>query len=133
MLVRPHLTDRDLELSQEEIVALQREDVALLREYGAYFAAYAQEAAQSYGARVVILCNVETEEIVPSPLDWEGQANVLGLDPPIYRTAKHALEHSCPPEEVIVLLYRPQREIVSIYTVAPAAPRDNVGAVLGDR
>ena len=126
MKIRPHLTDDDLDRSQASITAMQRRDIALLIESAELLLDCATTAFERFDVPVVVLCNVETEEVIPSPLDWEGTANVLRLDASVYLTARSALDATNPSEEVVVLLYHPTEDVLSIYTLAPHSPEDNV-------
>ncbi len=90
-----------------------------LQGYSDAFLDQARAVERETGARVVMMCNVGTEEVQPSPLDWAGTENVLALDPAVYRTTKRAVEGADPEREVVVVLYHPTEEVVSIYTVAP--------------
>jgi len=116
--IRPHLTDDDLRRGQESIVALQRGDVALLTEFAHALWEHASHARATLNAPVVLLCNTETEEVIPSPLDWEEMSNVHQLDIPVYQTAKRALHRANPDEEIVVLLYHPTQDVLSIYTLS---------------
>ena len=120
MKVLPHLTERDLQLSQDAIVKMQREDLELLQGYAHAFLEQARDAADKVRAPVVIMCNVLTSDVQPCALDWLGESNVLRLAPVVYGTAKRALEARDPVAEVVVLLYHPNDDVLSIYTIAPA-------------
>ncbi|MAF11652.1 hypothetical protein CMK11_14480 [Candidatus Poribacteria bacterium] len=119
MRILPHLTDADLSLSQADITEVQRLDLDILDRYGSAFLARANEAAEELGVRPVILCNAATEEVRPAPLDWAGQANALRLHPDIYRAARRALDSADHAAEVVVLMYRPDRDMLAVYTVLP--------------
>ena len=119
MKVLPHITDRDLDLSQEAITSLQRADLEILQGYADAFLERTRIVAQEAGVRVVVMCNLGTDEVQPSPLDWDGTPNVLGLDPAVYGTAKRALDSVDPECEAVVLLYHPTEDVLSIYTVGP--------------
>ena len=119
MRILPHITDRDMELPQETITAIQRGDLDLLQGFADAFLEQAQSVASQAGAPVVVMCNVGTDVVQPSPLDWDGKANVLGLEPSVYSSAKRALESADPAREAVVLLFHPDEEILSIYTVSP--------------
>jgi hypothetical protein len=119
--VRPHLTDDDLARSQDAIVSLQRRDLGLLSEFAEALKAHAERARAALNAPVVLLCNAETEDVVPSPLDWNGETNVHRFDGSLYAAAKRALSRANPDEEVVVLVYHPAEDVVSVYTVSPDA------------
>jgi hypothetical protein len=119
MRILPHLTDADLSLSQADITEVQRLDLDILDRYGAAFLVRANEAAEEFGVRPVITCNAATEEVLPAPLDWDGQANAMRLHPDIYRAARKALGSSDHATEVVVLIYRPDRDMLALYTVLP--------------
>ena len=121
MKVRPHLTDGDLARSQDAIVSLQRRDVALLAEFADALWKHAEHARAALNAPVVLLCNAETEDVIPSPLDWEGKTNVHRFNADVYETAKRALSRANPDEEVVVLVYHPAEDALSVYTVSPDA------------
>lgn len=119
MKIRPHITDPQMRLSQEQIAQIQRADMELLNAYADQFHRLARDASERTEARVVVMCNVETEETLPAPLDWDGVENALGLEPPIYRSAKRALDKADLNEQVVVLAYRASSDMLSIYTVSP--------------
>jgi len=121
MKVLPHITDRDLQMSQDAIVQMQREDLELLQGYSDAFLEQARAAAIQASAPVVIMCNVLTSDVQPCSLDWLGEPNVLRLPPVVYATAKRALEARDPDSEVVVLLYHPNNDVLSIYTIGPAS------------
>ena len=108
-----------MSLPQAEIERMQRADIELLNAYADQFYKMAREAREQTAARVVVMCNVETEETLPAPLDWDGVPNALGLEPPIYRSAKIALERADLDEQVVVLAFRASSGMLSIYTVSP--------------
>ena len=119
MRILPYITDRDLSLSQADITEVQRLDLDILDRYGAAFLASANGAAEELGVRPVIMCNAATEEVRPAPLDWDGQPNALRIHPEVYRAASTALASSDHASEVVVLMYRPDRDVLAVYTVMP--------------
>lgn len=119
MRVLPHITDRDLALSQDEITAIQRHDIDILDRFGPAFLSQADAAAAELGVRPVVLCNVGTEDVQPAPLDWDGRENAMGLHPAVYRAARSAVEASDPGAEVVVLMYHADRDVLAVYTVRP--------------
>jgi|SaaInl4_135m_RNA_FD_contig_31_314337_length_866_multi_4_in_0_out_0_1 hypothetical protein len=119
MRILPHITDRDLALSQDEIVALQRRDLDILDRYGSAFLEQASHAARELGVRPVVMCNVATEDVRPLPLDWEGKPNASSLHPAVYEAARVALEGADATTEVVALMYDPDQDVLTVYTVRP--------------
>ena len=98
---------------------MQRADIELIDAYAESFQRMAREASEKTGVPTVIMCNIETEETLPAPLDWNGAENALGLEPEIYRSAKKALDGADPQEQAVVIAYRASTGMLSIYTVTP--------------
>lgn len=121
MRAKPHLSDRDLTRSQNEIVSIQRRDLELLNAFADALFCHAERARAELSASVVLLCNAETEEVIPSPLDWDGATNVLRLDSDVYASVKRALAQADDGAEAVVLIYRRVEDALSVYTIAPSA------------
>jgi hypothetical protein len=119
MRVLPHITDRDLALSQSDITAIQSADIDLLDRFGPAFLAQANAAEAELGVRPVVMCNVGTDEVQPAPLDWDGKDNALALHPAVYRAARSAVDASDHGAEVVVLMYHADRDVLAVYTVRP--------------
>jgi hypothetical protein len=119
MRILPHITDRDLALTQDEIVALQRRDLDILDRYGSAFLEQVNHAARELGVRPVVVCNVATEDVRPTPLDWDGVSNVSSLHPAVYAAARTALDGSDDETEVVALMYDPACDVLTVYTVRP--------------
>ncbi len=119
MRILPHITDRDLALTQDDIVELQRRDLDILDRYGPAFLEQANSASSDLGVRPVVMCNVATEDVRPAPLDWDGKANVSSLHPALYEAARAALHDADPATEVVALMYHPSRDVLTVYTVRP--------------
>ena len=119
MRILQHITDRDLALTQDEIVALQRRDLNILDRYGSAFLEQANHAARELGVRPIVMCNVATEDVRPAPLDWEGKANAASLHPAVYEAARTALAAADAATEVVALMYHPDRDVLAVYTVRP--------------
>jgi hypothetical protein len=118
--VRPHLTDRDAALESDDLVARQRRDLDLLQEHAPAFLRTCRDATEVLGVRVAVLCNVDTREVLPTPLDWNGVENVHGLEPEVYRAGREALRHGDPRQDVVVLLCRPAEGTVHVYSLLDA-------------
>ncbi|MDA1192565.1 MAG: hypothetical protein O3A46_12895 [Candidatus Poribacteria bacterium] len=125
MKILPHLTDNDLQRDQDGIVRIQRADSLVMSEYGDAFHERAQAARAQYGVSVLVVCNVESDEVITAPLDWEGASNVMRLDASIYLTAKTALERADRDNETVVLIYRQNEDALSIYTFSPGVEIEN--------
>lgn len=108
--------------SADLLDAIRRTDERLLTENSPFFFELAERAVREVGERMVVLCNMDTGDILPTPLDWQGRANALQLNAPVYLAAQEALNLCDFPREVVVLVYHEVEDVLSIYTLAEPIP-----------
>ncbi|MBM3215272.1 hypothetical protein FJZ36_10205 [Candidatus Poribacteria bacterium] len=116
--VRPHLTDDQLSMPQEEIVAAQRQQLARLGLRTDELIDLARSAHEELGVPTVLLWNTTTDEVLPTPLDWEGHTNVHALPDAVYESARGALTDSCDGRTLVVVMYDGSNGMTGVYALS---------------